>query len=178
MKAIFLDRDGTLIQDKGYLNDPNQIEYLDGVVPALQRLRDDGFVFLVVSNQSGLSSGRVQVENVDEIHRRLRQYFHQNAIEILEFYIAQAASGSDDFLRKPNPGMLLAAAHDYNIDLAVSWMVGDKMIDVEAGRRCGCRTVLLSAKKNIQTDGAGPEFVCANWREAAEAILCNVKGPE
>lgn len=146
-KAILFDRDGTLIIDKVYLNDPDKIEYLPNVIEALKKLRDAGYVFAILTNQSGMAKGIVSIENLDEIHRRMRAYFASNGIDILGFYYAPYNTGTNHWIRKPNPGMLERAALDFNLDLSRSWMVGDRMTDVEAGTRATCRTILLSGEE-------------------------------
>lgn len=147
-KAIFLDRDGTLIVDKIYLNDPDQIVYLPGVFDALRLLRDAGFHFVVATNQSGIPRGLVTLANLREIHRRIRFEFARNGVDFLSFHYAPFMTNHDHTLRKPNAGMLLEAAHDYSIDLSQSWMIGDRMTDVEAGHRAGTRSVLLSDQES------------------------------
>jgi histidinol-phosphate phosphatase family protein len=147
-KAIFFDRDGTLIVDKVYLNDPDKIEYLPGVFEALRNLRDAGFVFLIATNQSGVPRGLVTIENLNEIHRRIRFKFAEHGVDILDFYYAPYLTDFDHIMRKPNPGMLLQGASEHNIDLSLSWMVGDKWVDVEAGHRAGTRSVLVGVSDN------------------------------
>ncbi len=142
-KAIFFDRDGTLIVDKIYLNDPDQIEYLPGVFTALKKFRDAGFIFFIATNQSGVPRGRVTIKNLNEIHRRMKAKFAEHGVDILEFYYAPYLTDHDHIFRKPNPGMLLQAAEEYNVDLGKSWMFGDRLTDVEAGRRAGARTIWL-----------------------------------
>ncbi|MEK6555664.1 MAG: HAD family hydrolase [Bdellovibrionota bacterium] len=146
-KAIFLDRDGTLIVDKVYLNDPEQIEYLPGVFSALRELRDAGFIFLIVTNQSGIPRGLVSIDNLNEIHRRIRYAFSENGVDLQEFYYAPYPTDSEHPMRKPNPGMILQGAKDYNVDLSQSWMIGDRMIDVEAGHRAGVKTIMVGPRE-------------------------------
>lgn len=143
-KAIIFDRDGTLIVDKVYLNDPDAIEYLPNIFSALKQLRDAGFLFFVATNQSGVPRGLVTLQNLNEIHNRMRATFASYGIHILEFYYAPYMTDDEHMYRKPNPGMLLQAASEYNLDLGFSWMIGDRMSDVEAGARAGTRTILLS----------------------------------
>src|ERR1044072_1718326 len=143
-KAIILDRDGTLIVDRIYLNDPELIEYLPGVFDALRLLRDAGYVFAVATNQSGVARGIVDVRNLDEIHRIIREDFARYGVDFLSFHSAPYMTDNDHILRKPNPGMLLEAARWHNLDLAQSWMIGDRDTDVIAGQRAGTRTAWLS----------------------------------
>lgn len=153
--AVILDRDGTLIVDRIYLNDPDQIQYLPGVFSALRLLRDHGFLFSVATNQSGVPRGLVDVRNLNEIHRRIRAKFASEGVDILSFHSAPYMTDNDHILRKPNPGMLLEAASWYDYDLSRSWMVGDRMTDVEAGHRAGMRSALLGASDNPT---AWPQF--------------------
>lgn len=171
-KVVFLDRDGTLIIDKVYLNDPDQIEYLPGAFDALKRLKEAGFDFVIVTNQSGVARGIVQLENLDEIHRRMQVAYAEHGVDFLGFYYAPYSVESNHPLRKPNPGMLLAAAEEHGIDLQQSWMVGDRMTDVEAGRKAGCRTILLAGVEAVPAieQGAQTAFV-ADLPAMVETIL-------
>jgi histidinol-phosphate phosphatase family protein len=171
-KTIFFDRDGTLIIDKVYLNDPDQIVYLEGVFEALQLLRDEGFQFVVVTNQSGVARGIVSIENLEEIHRRITVEFARHGIEFAGFYHAPYSVESNHHMRKPNPGMLEAAARDHHCDLSRSWIVGDRMSDAEAGSRAGCRSVLLEGVETPEsTPYQPPTVVAASILDAAKAII-------
>lgn len=171
-KAIFLDRDGTLIIDKIYLNDPTQIEYLPNVFTALRLLRDAGYTFAIATNQSGVARGLVQLENLHEIHRIIARDFAAQGIEFAGFYYAPYSVESNHPLRKPYPGMLLSCAEEHGIDLTQSWMIGDRMSDVEAGHRAGTKTILLAGQENpADFEFAPPHFVAKDLLEAAEWIL-------
>ncbi|MBX3021669.1 MAG: HAD family hydrolase [Bdellovibrionales bacterium] len=170
--AVILDRDGTLIVDLVYLNEPDRIEYLPGVFQALRLLRDAGYVLCVATNQSGVPRGRVDVRNLDEIHRRIQAKFASEGVDILSFHSAPYMTDNDHILRKPNPGMLLEAARWHGLDLKRSWMVGDRMTDVEAGHRAGSRSVLLGtwdSPKNSPFDP--PEIHAPNLLTAAMEII-------
>lgn len=170
-KAIFLDRDGTLIIDKVYLNDPDQIEYLPGVFEALRLLRDAGFTFIVATNQSGVARGIVSIANLDETHRRMQAEFARHGVDLSRFYYAPYSVESRHEMRKPNPGMLLMGARDHSIDLTQSWMVGDRWTDVEAGARAGCRTVLLEGVEAPPTQHElGPQHPTVHSASLLEAV--------
>lgn len=173
-KVIFLDRDGTLIIERNYLNDANLVEMQPNSIEALRRLRDCGFEFCLITNQSGIASGKVDLLNMNAIHERIRVELAQNGVDLMAVYVSQAASGSDDFNRKPNPGLILLAAQEYNIDLSTSWMIGDKPSDVEAGRRAGCRTIFFrqshSDNFSFEPDFATAHFECHNWSEILAVI--------
>jgi histidinol-phosphate phosphatase family protein len=171
-KAVFFDRDGTLIVDKIYLNDPNAIEYMPDIFNALKALREAGYVFFIATNQSGIPRGRVTLENLNEIHRRMRAEFAKHGVDLLEFYYAPYLTDHDHIMRKPNPGMILQGAAEYNVDLAKSWMVGDKMVDVEAGHRAGARSVLVGkADDPAKSLWRGPEGHFENVAAAVPFIL-------
>jgi histidinol-phosphate phosphatase family protein len=174
-KTIFFDRDGTLIVDKVYLNDPEQIEYLPGAFAALTLLRDSGYQFIVVTNQSGIARGIVTIENLDEIHRRISVEFARHEIYFRGFYHAPYSVESNHFMRKPNPGMLLTAAGEHGVDLTQSWMVGDRATDIEAGQRAGCRTILLEGIEDANTiSRLRPSFVAGDLAQTAQFILSSV----
>ncbi|MEO0336503.1 MAG: HAD family hydrolase [Pseudomonadota bacterium] len=172
-KAVIFDRDGTLIVDKIYLNDPDLVEYPDGVFEALQMLRDAGYVFAVATNQSGIPRGIVQPENLFETHRRIRSEFARHGVDFLDFYYAPYMTDSDHWMRKPNPGMLEVAAKNHALDLSKSWMIGDKMSDVESGHRAGCKSVFLNTTNNPphEKDWKAPEIISDTLLEAAKQIL-------
>ena len=154
-KAVFLDRDGTIIIDKNYLNDPEQVEFLPGAIEGLQALQKD-FLLIVVTNQSGIARGLVQVENMHLIHEKMQTVLKPHEVQIAAFYFSPHAADSNHPLRKPNPGMLIQAAKDLRIDLSASYMIGDKPIDVEAGHRAGVKSILISDEPS-QT--CAPDFV-------------------
>lgn len=170
-KVVFLDRDGTLIIDKIYLNDPNDIDYLPGVFEGMQLLRDKGFSFIIVTNQSGVPRGLVDIKNLEQIHQNMRDEFAKHNIEILEFYYAPYSVESNHHMRKPNPGMLEAGIEEFHVDPSQSWMVGDRMTDVEAGHRAGMKTVFLTGSENPEDSPyQQPEFVATSFMEVATFI--------
>jgi D-glycero-D-manno-heptose 1,7-bisphosphate phosphatase len=177
-KTIFFDRDGTLIIDKVYLNDPDQIEYLPGVFEALRLLRDAGFQFVVVTNQSGIARRLVTMENLDETHRRIRAEFSRHGVDFAGFYYAPYSVESNHPIRKPHPGMLLRGALDHAADLSRSWMIGDRLSDVIAGSRAGCQTVLLAGTEALDPAlgaEAQPTVLANGLLEATHEILRRLK---
>ncbi len=143
-KAVFFDRDGTLIVDKIYLNDPGQIEYLDEVITSLKKIQSHGYDFIVVTNQSGIARGIVDEANLFKIHKIIDDFFKSHQIKVLDYLYAPYLTSSNHYYRKPQSGMLQEGSVLYNIDLSKSWMVGDRMTDVEAGHRAGTKSILLS----------------------------------
>lgn len=173
-KTIFLDRDGTLIVDKVYLNDPDQIEYLPDVFKALRLLRDHSFQFVVVTNQSGIARRLVTIENLDETHRRISAEFARHGVHFAGYYYAPYSVESNHPIRKPHPGMLLRGGLDHRADLKRSWMIGDRLSDIVAGHRAGCRTVLLAGTETVSEAlpaESQPTFVTTGLLEAAKKII-------
>jgi D-glycero-D-manno-heptose 1,7-bisphosphate phosphatase len=186
-KAVFFDRDNTLIEDPGYINHPDQVKLLDGVPEALIELRAMGYKLIVVSNQSAIARGIVTEKTLAQIHDRLRQLLAEKDAYLDKIYycpylvdgvIEKYRRESD--LRKPNPGMLLTAAREMNLDLAQSWMVGDSPHDIDAGFRAGCKTILLDSPahlKQLPPGSSVPDFKAVNMKEAVNIIKKQLRSP-
>ncbi|QJD79885.1 D-glycero-alpha-D-manno-heptose-1,7-bisphosphate 7-phosphatase [Spirosoma rhododendri] len=149
-KAVFLDKDGTLIVDVPYNVDPDQIVLYPDAGPALQRMQSAGYRLVVVSNQSGVARGYFAETALSAVWKRLTDLFAPFGVAFDGFYYCPhdslGTTGADALAcdcRKPKPGMLHRAALELNIDLAGSWMIGDILQDVEAGNRAGCRSILV-----------------------------------
>ena len=149
-KAVFLDRDGTVVVDRGYLADPAGLELLPGVPEALVALRKAGFKLVLVTNQSGIGRGHFSRAAVDQQHRRLAQLLAPHGIGFDGVFVCPHRPDEGCTCRKPSPEMLRAAAADLGLELKASFMVGDKGSDVVAGRAAGCRTV------RVASDGDDP----------------------
>jgi D,D-heptose 1,7-bisphosphate phosphatase len=182
-KAIFFDRDGTLIEDPGYLNNPDQVKLLDGVCEALIELKSMGYKLVVASNQSGVARGIVTEETLEEIHNRLKQLLAEKGAYLDKiYYCPYHPEGvipkyrKEWYWRKPNPGMLLAAADELDVDLEQSWMLGNSGRDIEAGQRAGCRTILIiQHHKPAEASGAKPDYEAVNIREAVNIIKKHIR---
>ncbi|OWQ86735.1 D-glycero-beta-D-manno-heptose-1,7-bisphosphate 7-phosphatase [Roseateles terrae] len=155
--AAFLDRDGVINRDHGYVHRWEDFEFLPGVVEALRRLQAAGHALVIVTNQSGIARGLYGEADVERLHERLRQHLRGIGIELaaIEYCPHLPAStvpayAVDCECRKPAPGMILRAAQALGIDLARSMMVGDKSSDIEAARRAGVGHAFL-----VATDGEG-----------------------
>lgn len=150
MKAIFLDKDGTLIDDLPYNVEQGRITLCPGVGAGLRLLMRLDFLLFVVTNQDGVAHGYFGEEDVEGVAHRLTELLFRERVNLEGFYYcphhldgALLPYARDCNCRKPKPGMLLQAAHDHGIDLRSSWMIGDILHDVEAGNRAGCRTLLI-----------------------------------
>ncbi len=178
--AIFLDRDGTIIEDPGYINNPEQVKLLAGSTEALIELKELGYKLIVVSNQSGVARGIVSERTLKEIHERLNELLAEKQASLdAIYYCPYHPEGSvaryrkESEWRKPNPGMLLAAAQQFDIDLENSWMIGNSGRDIEAGRRAECKTVFLEkseARKENQPESPPADYKAVNLKEAANIV--------
>jgi histidinol-phosphate phosphatase family protein len=175
--AVFLDKDGTLVDDVPYNVDPALIRLTRGAGEGVRMLRDAGFRLFVVSNQSGVARGYFAEEALGPVEARVRELLRDEAVEIEAFrWCPHHPEGTVGLYsiacdcRKPHPGMITSLAAEHGIDLARSWMVGDTPADVEAGRRAGCRTIRVGGRA-----GAGPaltpDYVVGDLAEAARMIV-------
>jgi len=143
VKAVFLDRDGTLNEDPGYLSDPDAVHLFSGVGDALRLLHDAGYLLIVVSNQSGVGRGLFTVETLEKIHVRMNELLSPFSVQIDDFLACFHRPEDGCNCRKPKPKMLLEVAQAKEIDLSQSFMVGDKEIDLDTGIAAGVRSVAL-----------------------------------
>lgn len=183
--AVFLDRDGTLNVEAGYLNDPDQIEMIPGAVEAVRCLCDAGFRTVLITNQSGVGRGLISEDELERVNNRVLGEVEKAGGRIDAVYFcphhpteARGAYLKDCDCRKPGPGMLMRAAADLEIDLSGSFMVGDHVSDLEAGWAAGCRSILLRTGHGlhelakVERDGLRkPDFLADNIVEAVDWIL-------
>jgi len=165
--AVFLDRDGTLIQEAHYLSRPEQVVVFPGVGPALKRLQDAGFKLFIVSNQSGVGRGYFTLADVDAVHRRLEADLAVDGVRFEKIYVAPEAPDQPSRGRKPSPRFLLDAAAEFGISLARSYIIGDKWIDLECGWNAGVARSLL-----VRT-GYGAELEATAGQELSKAVIIN-----
>lgn len=176
--AIFLDRDGTLNEEVDFLSDPAQLVLIPGAAAAVARLNALGVPVVVVTNQSGIGRGRYGWEDFTAVMHCMAALLAEEHAWIDAVYASPHhphAQGeyavADHPERKPNPGMLLRAAEEHGLDLSRSWMVGDKDIDLEAGRRAGCSVALVRTGYGASVDGSAADLVAENLPEALDKIL-------
>ena len=177
-RAVFLDRDKTIIEDPGYINDPEMVHLLRGAGEAVRMLKQAGYLVVIVTNQSGVARGMVSEERLAEIHDRLLAELGACGAAVDKIYycpyhpegiIEPFVRESD--LRKPAPGMLLLAAKELGIDLHDSWLVGDSARDIEAGQRAGCRTIRLTHGGETGDDEPQADITVNDILAAAELIV-------
>lgn len=141
--AVFVDRDGTICLDKHYLADPNGLELIPTVAEGIRRLNEAGIPVIVVTNQSGIARGRFNEKRLGEIHDRLRQLLAEKGARIDDIFFCPHMPDAGCRCRKPAPGMLLDAAEKHGVDLKGSFVIGDRMMDVELAHRVGAKAVLV-----------------------------------
>ena len=187
-RAVFLDRDGTLIEHYDYLTNSDQVKLKPTTAPALRLLKKRDFLLVVVTNQSAVGRGMITETQLTEIHDRLKELLAQESIFLDAIYYCPYHPEADvekyrcdSDLRKPKPGMFNLAAEELDIDLEQSWMVGDDDRDILAGQAAGCRTVFIESYQHSSLVRAGqsqPDFQAMNLREAANLIIRYADRPQ
>lgn len=167
--AVFFDRDGTLMRDVEYCGDPDLVTVFEGVAGALRRLKDAGFKIIVITNQSGIGRGYFTEADYRRVEREMAR---QLGADLLDgSYFCPDAPGANSSRRKPEPGMVFEAARDYDLDLSRSFLVGDKVIDAQCGRRAGVRTILVQTGCEQHDEGSAADWLAHDLAEAADIIL-------
>ncbi len=146
MKAIFLDRDGTIVKDKNYLSDPAHLEWMPGAVKGLKKLKSLGFEFFLITNQSGIGRGYFSVTQLEQVHARLNEMMQEEGLgEFLAIEYCPHAPEFDCPCRKPKPEMIEKLLSKFKIDPKVSWMIGDKDIDALCGKNAKVNSAVVGS---------------------------------
>jgi D-glycero-D-manno-heptose 1,7-bisphosphate phosphatase len=167
-RAVFLDRDGTLMEEVHYCADPCKVKLYPGVRDALARLKQAGFLLIIVTNQSGIGRGIITREQYHAVQAELLRQLGAGLID--GSYYCADLPGVVSLRRKPEAGMVLEAAKDFEIDLSRSFFIGDKESDVECGRRAGTRTVQVMTGYGAEQK-CSPDFTAESLEKAAEIVL-------
>lgn len=171
--AVFLDRDGTLIEDPGYLGEPDGVVLIPGVPEALRRLREAGFALVVVSNQAGVARGLFSEEDVRAVNDRLQALLASEGAAVDAWYWCphHQEFGGPCACRKPGTELLERAARDLGLNLGASWMVGDHPTDVQAGQRAGGRGILVLTGHGGHGDVPPRTLVARDLAHAVEMVF-------
>ncbi len=175
-KTVLLDRDKTLNPDPGYINDPNLMELLPGVVPGLQKLQSAGFQFIVLTNQSGVSRGLISSEQLYAVNRRLLELLQRDYIRIERIYFCPHVDDDGCACRKPAPGLVDAAVADFQLQPALTWIIGDRFRDLACASHLGIPGILVGNEEG-EPAGWGDrapgnlKFQESGLNEAADRIL-------
>jgi len=186
--AVLLDRDGTVIEDRGYIGDPDEVQLIPGAADAIRRFAKAGHLVVIVSNQSGVARGLFDEEDLKRVHVQVENLLKAEGAQLDGAYYCPYLDGPEaavqayrqsSMLRKPEPGMLLQAARELNIDLQRSWMIGDSPSDVEAGKRAGCRTVFLNRSGGLSVgDSCDATHTVSALSEAADLFDLIMSSPD
>lgn len=173
-KAVFLDRDGTLIEEVDFLSTVEETRLFPFTVEALGILREAGFEFVVVTNQSGIGRGYFSGDHVNAIHEKIQSELRKHGLEIASFHYCPHLPDAGCECRKPNPGMIEQALEVNEFDLAASWVIGDKQLDVDLGHNVGAKAVLVrtgygSSHESLLIRDA--DIVADNLLDAAKKIV-------
>jgi D-glycero-D-manno-heptose 1,7-bisphosphate phosphatase len=176
-RAVFLDRDGTIIEDTGFLRRAEEVRLLPGAAEGMRELQGAGFALIVVTNQSGVARGIIAPAELGAVRERFFEVMREEGIQVTDyFYCPHHIRGEvtefrkDCADRKGSPGMLLRGAAKHGIFLPGSWMVGDRTDDVRAGKGCGVRTIQIRHPGQGENPIA-PDFFADNLLEAGRIIL-------
>jgi histidinol-phosphate phosphatase family protein len=173
-RAVFLDRDGTLIQERNYLRQIEQVEFIPGAGKALAKLKIHGFLLILLTNQSGVGRGFFTMEDVQRVHRHILAVLQRDGATLDGIYICPHQPEDNCNCRKPKTKLLEDAAEKFAIDLPLSFVIGDKAIDVELARRAGCGAVLVRTgygEKALSEHKAAPDYVATDLPAAVEWVL-------
>lgn len=180
-RAVFLDRDGTINEEKDYLHRIEDFEFIPGASVAIRRLREAGFLVIVVTNQSGVARGYYTLEDVAILHRHMQRVLESTGAAVDGIYVCphHPVEGVGEYrrecdCRKGRPGMLLRAAEEHGVDLRRSYMIGDKVADIEAGEMAGCLPLMVLTgygEKESARIPSGRVRRFADLGEAADFIL-------
>jgi len=168
-RAVFVDRDGTIMHDADYCSDPKQVHVFEGVREALCRLKRKGYKLIIITNQSGIGRGFFTLEQYRAVETEVWRQVGPGLIDAT--YFCPDTPEQPSKCRKPAPGMILQAARDHYIDLARSFFIGDKEIDAECGRNAGVRTIRVLTGFDKMTDGSCADWVAEDLKHAADIVL-------
>ena len=168
-RAIFMDRDGTVIEDQHYAKDPEAVMLVSGAGTVLSRLQSHGFALSIISNQSGVGRGLITDRDVMAVHARMQALLEEFDVGIDSYRYCLHAPDAGCECRKPKLKMVQESASELGVDLGLSYFIGDKVSDVETGRGAGCTSIYLSHGNSALETGA--DHVVSQWSEIGELIL-------
>jgi len=175
-RAVFLDRDGTIIEDAGYLREAQSIRPLSRALDTLRTLAEAGWLLVVVTNQSGVGRGFISTEELLEVRNAFETLMRRAGAPVTATYCCLHAPEENCECRKPSPSLFFQAAAGHNIDLSQSWMIGDRESDILSGKNAGCSTIWL--RNNVHAVNPDlPDFIAEDWHEI-ELIVAAPSHPD
>jgi histidinol-phosphate phosphatase family protein len=181
-RAVFLDRDGTINEDVGYLSDPDKIVIIKNAVPGLRLLQNYGFKLIITTNQSGIARGYFDKNTLNRIHKKLRNIFLKEKIKFSAIYYCPHHPDDNCKCRKPELGMIEKAVKKFNLDLGKSFGIGDKLKDIEFVKKAGCKGILVltglgkKERKGIKEliPELKPDYIAKDLLDASKWIIKNM----
>jgi histidinol-phosphate phosphatase family protein len=175
-RAVFIDRDGTINVNVEYLDDPDEFMMYPSVAEGIKILKEHGFKIIVVTNQSGIARGYFSEKTLEKIHQKMKNELSKKGAKIDAIYYCPHHPDEDCNCRKPNTGMFEKAIKDFDIDTKHSYVIGDRMLDVEAGYKLGCKTILVpedkeKVEKEMKESKISPDFFCNDFLTGIKWIL-------
>ncbi len=175
-RTVFIDRDGTINVNYGYINNPNDFKMYPSVAKGIKLLQENGFKIIVITNQSGIARGYFSEKTLGEIHEKMKKDLSKEDAMVDAIYYCPHHPDEKCNCRKPKPGLLEKAIKDFDIDIEKSFIIGDRMLDVEAGYKIGLKTVLVpedkeKIKKEIEESDVEPDYACDNFHSGVKWIL-------
>ena len=167
--AVFIDRDGTIMEDADYCSHPKEVKIFPGVPQALRRLKSNGFKLLIITNQSGIGRGFFTIEQYRAVEAEVLRQLGNGLVDAT--YFCPDVPGQHSSCRKPAPGMILQATQEHRIDLSRSFFIGDKEIDAECGRNAGVRTIRVQTGLQRDMTASVADWVASDFADAAKIIL-------
>jgi D-glycero-D-manno-heptose 1,7-bisphosphate phosphatase len=167
--AVFIDRDGTIMEDRDYCSHPEDVKVFPGVAQALRRLKAKGFKLIIITNQSGIGRGLLTLQQYRAVEAEVLRQLGDGLID--GTYFCPDVPGQHSSCRKPAPGMIVQATWQHRIDLARSFLIGDKETDVECGRNAGVRAIRVRTGPQRDTTGSMADWIAEDLPAAAEIIL-------
>lgn len=173
MAGIFLDRDGVIIRkapEGEYITQSTEVEFLPDSLEAIACLHRFGFKVIIVTNQRGVATGKIPIANLEEIHRNIKLAIADSGGFVSGIYCCTHDISESCFCRKPKPGMLLRAAKEFSLNLVDCWMVGDTTVDIEAGKRAGCKTALITPAVELTNVTEKPDVLAQSLMQLAQKL--------
>lgn len=180
MMAIFLDRDGVINRkapEGQYIPTWREFRFLPGTFEPVANLSRAGFKIIIITNQRGVALGKVRLEDLEEIHLRIKAILAEHGADLTDIYFCPHDISDDCLCRKPRPGMLLQAAKEHRLNLSACWMIGDAESDITAGKNAGCKTVKIIPAGSVMETASQADMRARDLSSAARKILRRVRGP-
>ena len=179
-KAVFIDRDGTINVNVEYLDNPDNFKMYPRVAEGIKLLQNNDFKIIVITNQSGIARGYFSEKTLEKIHQKMKNELSKKGASIDALYYCPHHPDDDCNCRKPKTGLFERAIRDFDIDLNNSYIIGDRMIDVEAGHKIGLKTILVPEKKELvkremNESDINPDFMCDDFYSGVKWIINNLK---